>query len=108
MQLKVAEFTPAKNKLTKVPLITASNSEHVFQSQCPAPIALPRIDLINLKEKCETHAKDMASTMYGSCTVATGGIEGITSSLLQAIGRYHKTTSLDSVRDKIPDFCVVC
>jgi len=108
MRLKVAEFTPAKDKPTKVPLIISRDGKHVFEDQFPAPVALQDIDLDYLMRNCETHARNMARTMYGSCIVATEGIGSITSRLLQAIDRYHTTALEDRVSAELPDFCAVC
>jgi hypothetical protein len=93
MRLKVAEFTPASNQFTTIPLIASNNGKHVFEDQSPAPVALREFKLGDIMATCRMHAELMARKLHGSSQVTKEGIENIPNRLLQAIGRYRQTTT---------------
>jgi len=94
MVLEVAEFRP--ENFAAIPLVTPRNGTYEFTTQHPAPMALRKLHLGDLKRACEEHAGSMILKLNDFAPNKNNEIDNIPYRLLRAISKYHAIQSPSS------------
>ena len=92
MKLQAAEFIPTQYELSRFPVISSSTSDiPTFQDLWPPSIALQRVSMDDLTERCRLYITNMVRQQGALSELLPGRINKVSKRVLDAASLYYKS-----------------